>query len=691
MLGTLSGGIRRIPHIAQFLGHDVRFVVHKHFAQPKKMSAILAWGYRPSAARGEHYAMQHKLPLWRLEDGFLRSVGLGVQGCPPLSIVIDRKGMYYNARQPSMLENMVIDEATHHKNGPEAAKALVLITQHRLSKYNHAPDFILPTTQLRPVVLVIDQTFGDMALQYAEADQRHFTAMLNAAITENPNADIWVKVHPDVLCGKKQGYLAALTEQYAERDARIKLIAQEVNPLSLIAIASKVYAVTSHMGFEALMAGKPVITFGLAWYAGWGLTDDRHNMLNMVIQRRQHRLSNPATVLDLFAAAYLRYCRYIDPHSGQLTSIFTVIDYLANARSFNTKRNCTLYSPKLTLWKKAIVKPFLKGRDNSLSFSLPKKNRPEKAPAAMVVWGVKGEQRWQPAASKLELPLWRMEDGFLRSVGLGCELHRPLSLVLDTRGIYYDATRSSDLEHLLQYAKPSKYERQQAENLISELIERKLSKYNVGKAALLLPTITQNKIILVPGQVEDDASVMKGSPNIRSNRELLKQVKEYNPDAFIIYKPHPDVLTGNRKGSVDSSTLQACADYIADNINIIDCIAAVDEVHTMTSQCGFEALLHGKTVVCYGMPFYAGWGLTEDKITCERRARTLDLTTLVWATLIAYPDYIHPVTGKLLTAEQAMHYLTEQKASLDNGVLRQGFIARQWRKTKALTSTLIFS
>ncbi|MGL5800143.1 MAG: capsular polysaccharide biosynthesis protein, partial [Plesiomonas sp.] len=319
------------------------------------------------------------------------------------------------------------------------------------------------------------------------------------------------------------------------------------------------------------------------------------------------------------------------------------------------------------------------------------KNRLEKAPAAMVVWGVKGEQRWQPTASKLDIPLWRMEDGFLRSVGLGCELHRPLSLVLDTRGIYYDATRSSDLEHLLQHAKLSEYERQQASNLMAKLIEHKISKYNVGKAALSLPAIAQNKIILVPGQVEDDASVMKGSPNIRSNRELLEQVKKSNPDAFIIYKPHPDVLTGNRTGSIDNLTLQACADYVADNINIIDCIAAVDEVHTMTSQCGFEALLHGKKVVCYGLPFYAGWGLTEDKIACNRRTRSLDLTTLVWATLIAYPDYIHPVTGKLLTAEQAMHYLTDQKEHLTKGALRQGFMARQWRKTKALTSTLIFS
>ncbi len=47
-------------------------------------------------------------------------------------------------------------------------------------------------------------------------------------------------------------------------------------------------------------------------------------------------------------------------------------------------------------------------------------------------------------------PVVRVEDTFLRSVGLGANLVRPLSWVRDRRGIYYDATAPSELEHLLQ-------------------------------------------------------------------------------------------------------------------------------------------------------------------------------------------------------------------------------------------------
>ena len=75
-------------------------------------------------------------------------------------------------------------------------------------------------------------------------------------------------------------------------------------------------------------------------------------------------------------------------------------------------------------------------------------------------------------------------------------------------------------------------------------------------------------------------------------------------------------------------------------------IDAVDEIWTMTSLLGFEALLRGKKVTCLGSPFYAGWGLTDDRaMPIARRTARLDLPALVYAALIAYPRYRDPVTG----------------------------------------------
>src|SRR3546814_2089924 len=101
------------------------------------------------------------------------------------------------------------------------------------------------------------------------------------------------------------------------------------------------------------------------------------------------------------------------------------------------------------------------------------------------------------------------------------------------------------------------------------------------------------------------------------------------PDAFIVYKPHPDVVSGNRMGKIQLAEAQKWADHIAMELSVTSCIDACAEVHTMTSLTGFDALLRGKHVVTYGQPFYAGWGLTEDKLktglATGRRKRRLTL------------------------------------------------------------------
>jgi capsular polysaccharide export protein len=195
-----------------------------------------------------------------------------------------------------------------------------------------------------------------------------------------------------------------------------------------------------------------------------------------------------------------------------------------------------------------------------------------------------------------------MEDGFIRSSGLGSDLLAPLSLVLDKTGIYYDASRPSDLENLLNASNLSERQRERAQALQQQLVHNKVSKYNLGQDWHLPPGAAGKKVILVPGQVEDDASILTGTLSVNTNRDLLRTVRERNPGAFIVFKPHPDVLVGNRKGQVGED-IARWADCQALDADIIQCIQLADELHTMTSLSGFEALMHGKRVFCYGMPF----------------------------------------------------------------------------------------
>lgn len=267
---------------------------------------------------------------------------------------------------------------------------------------------------------------------------------------------------------------------------------------------------------------------------------------------------------------------------------------------------------------------------------------------------------WGDAPLPGQLPdgvgIVRVEDGFLRSVGLGVDLVQPLSWVLDKRGLYFDASRPSDLECLLQEGRFDDAMLARAARLRQRIVGAGLSKYNVGRGRWVRPEGAK-RVILVPGQVESDASIRTGATGIRTNIGLLRAVREANPDAYVLYKPHPDVVAGLRAMGAGEDQARSWCDEVAGEVAMSALLTEVDAVHVMTSLAGFEALLRGKLVTCYGQPFYAGWGLTQDKIPVPRRTRTLELDALVAATLIRYPRYVSRITGRPVTPEEAVEEL----------------------------------
>ena len=274
-----------------------------------------------------------------------------------------------------------------------------------------------------------------------------------------------------------------------------------------------------------------------------------------------------------------------------------------------------------------------------------------------------------------------MEDGFIRSVGLGSNLVAPLSLVIDDLGIYFNSQTPSRLEIILQTQSFSEQDLQLAKELKERLIYANIGKYNVGHSDFQIQA-GNKKTILVPGQVEDDASIRFGSPLIKSNLELLKQVRSKNPTAYILYKPHPDVLSGNRIGAIAKAQALCYADEIVENVNILNCIQQVDEVHTITSLAGFEALLRNKIVHCYGLPFYSNWGLTVDHIPLARRQRRLNLEQLISATLVYYPQYVDPITRKIINSKTAINILQQRKSQIKDHALQHHWLKKQLTKLK---------
>jgi len=268
--------------------------------------------------------------------------------------------------------------------------------------------------------------------------------------------------------------------------------------------------------------------------------------------------------------------------------------------------------------------------------------------ATLATWGL-GEADIDRSRNEVV----RIEDGFLRSVGLGAELVAPMSWTLDTTGIYFDASRPSDLEQLLEQGSFGAQALDGAALLRAQIVSAGLTKYNVGRRTWKRP-VTTKRVILVPGQVERDESIRLGAPDIKRNIELLRAVRSSCPDAHVIYKPHPDVASGLRHAGINDGLASQWCDEIVEDADVGDMLCLVDEVHTMTSLTGFEALLRKRRVVTYGQPFYAGWGLTEDKLPNPRRKRRLVLDQLVAGALLLYPRYLSRATGRLICAEDAL-------------------------------------
>ncbi len=265
---------------------------------------------------------------------------------------------------------------------------------------------------------------------------------------------------------------------------------------------------------------------------------------------------------------------------------------------------------------------------------------------------------------------------------------RPLSLVLDRRGIYYDATVPSDLEHLLQTTEFTAEVIARAQRIRERIVSEGLSKYNVGRSSWMRPA-GDVRVILVPGQVESDASIRYGAPAIKTNMGLLRAVREANPSAYVVYKPHPDVLAGLRAEGQDESEAQRWSNEIVTDISMGALLPLVDEVQVLTSLAGFEALLRRKPVTCYGQPFYAGWGITDDRVPIARRTRRLTVDELVAGALILYPTYVSRRTRALATPEQILdELLTWRQHAAGEGMLWKSlarFALRIGMRVKAWT------
>lgn len=562
--------------------------------------AVAVWGRGSVAARGIALAQRRDLPLLTIEDSFLRSIHAG-HG-PAAGLILDLQGVHYDPNSGSAVTDLLNAEP---QPDADTRDALALMQHYQLSKYNNWPTGAdaLPDR----FVLVVDQVAGDAALMGADAVA--FSEMLRAARARNPDLPILIRTHPS-----GQGLLPR-----SNLPAGVSLMPQGVNPWHIWPRVAAAHVYSSQLGFEAILAGHRPIVHGQPIYAGWGLSQDLAPIATRTAQ---------LTRQQLFAGLMRDASIWPDPVTGRDGGVLRAVQRLASTSAAHRRTYGTTQLIGVSGWKRHRVAQMLGAS----------------GPKTTVAWG---NDRTADA---------RIEDGFLRSRGLGAALVPPVSLIHDQTGLHFDPAHPSDLERFItdSPALPAAA-LSRAAKLRARLIAGQFDKYNLTAPP---PTLPQGHRILIAGQVRGDASVRFGGPNI-TDADIVQAARRAHPTAVLIYKPHPDVVAGLRDGHVVDGAVVVIAQG-----GLAPLLDQVDALWTNTSLAGFEALLRGVPVTCLGWPFYAGWGLTQDLGPVpddlpQRRGARPDLDMLTHAALIDYPLYLDPRTKSRCAPEDILSWLEQ--------------------------------
>jgi capsular polysaccharide export protein len=334
--------------------------------------------------------------------------------------------------------------------------------------------------------------------------------------------------------------------------------------------------------------------------------------------------------------------RYADPFSGAEMSVRDAIAFCRFWRELTLSNRDITAAVGFAFWKRPTVEPLLWNGGGKVPFVAGRRHF--SSADTVAIWKSRTSARLLSEIEKSGARLVEVEDGFIRSSGLGADCVPPLSILVDRRGIYLDPSQPSELEDLLEKGRFDPEMIARARELREQIVAAGVTKYAASEQAVVRRP-EGVRTLLVPGQVEDDRSIISGGGEVRTNLELLRRIRAASQDAYIFYKPHPDVEAGHRPGRIADQTVLSFADEIIRGGSISSIISIVDEVHVNTSLAGFEALLREKKVVTYGVPFYAGWGLTTDLGPVpSRRTASRSLDELVAAALLIYPRYLDPVT-----------------------------------------------
>lgn len=455
----------------------------------------------------------------------------------------------------------------------------------------------------------------------------------------------------------------------------------DINSTEFVTKSLGMIVINSTMGIVSIQNNKPTINLGNSIYANYGLAISavtngifNHNILDDFWTKP---ISPIAKNVELFFKI-LRKNAILPGNFYTDAGIKQTIAGTLERINIGGIRHCIILSKGIR-------------KINNLDAFLYQISEP-----CVVGWGHKKTAiRAMNYAQKNNLPYYALEDGFIKSLSSTfCEHNNlALSLVLDKKGIYYDATKPSDIEdYLVNYNTWYTMDiKTKATALIKVIIDNNIVKYNTTssyklKSSHLMENLdkrTYNNLInsnvdqrvLLIDQTFGDSSITLGNANKNDFFKMLDDAISTYKAEHVFVKIHPNVALGNKKGYFNLKMLvDKNVNIIANDTNSMELLKYFKNVYTVTSGTGFEALMCGCNVTCYGEPFYSNYGLTIDKknTTKQRRRDILEneltIEILVAAIFYKYSIFVDSTTNEQTTPEKIISNIINTKLKISSSM-----------------------
>lgn len=171
---------------------------------------------------------------------------------------------------------------------------------------------------------------------------------------------------------------------------------------------------------------------------------------------------------------------------------------------------------------------------------------------------------------------------------------------------------------------------------------------------------------MVVDQAFADQSIINSGADIETFKHMLLSAIKENPKNKICVKVHPESMTGGRAGFYTPELIKEVETItntkihkLTQPINPIILLKNVKKVYTCSSGLGFEALMCKKPVVCFGAPFYAGFGLTDDRNKNTNHVCNIPIEYMVYVVFEKFSVFKNPVSNIRMTTIEAIKYLTQ--------------------------------